>query len=607
MILQPIRHPIYVLLALALAGCSAGGDGDAPAPSSASSSVKVPVTETRAGTHYRVELASPVDGEPNVFEVFEPAQLQAGGIYPLVLQGEGFGDARIKTLTGFVERLVNAGYYVITIDHRGFGESGGQIRLQSPDFEGQNLIQILDWAEDLPGLKRRANGKMVVGSWGDSYGGLYQFLLAGADPQHRLRVLAPDITPHDIAEVTAPNGVLKSGYSLAVVAQGELSQVTNGQLLTRPGPGQDPVIYETVVMSALTNNMSDTARNFLRYHSPRYFCDGEPAGPQSFTLGVPDPRNVPPTPYEPLDVLLTQGMRDTFFNVNEALDNYRCIKATGGDVRLLTHETGHILPITITAVPGNLEEALDPFFAALSTPNFQDADKIGRRFCGSINIDDVQFAWFEEKLMGKTGAVDAALPTGNEICLSLAVSDAITVREVKRGGQEFPIDGSTPQLNSALGVAGAVLGNAAREALLATQPLYTAPAGGAIIAGLPTMDIELAGLSGQEMDTCPTPLSLAACDPILFLGIGHRKAGTTRWDLMDDQLTPVRGFGTHTGAMSAAGERLAEGDELALLIYGFHAQYPVTWSRDLLVPALNFSGNISLPLLPPGEIVRDGV
>jgi ABC-2 type transport system ATP-binding protein len=595
-----------LVLIVAIAGCSAG-DPVAPSAEDGSANVRVPVTETRAGGQYRVELASPVDGEPNVFEVFEPTQLVAGGVYPLVLQGEGFGDARITSRTGFVARLGDAGYYVITIDHRGFGESGGQIRLQSPDFEGRNLIQVLDWAEDLPGLKRRPNGKMVVGSWGDSYGGLYQFLLAGMDPQHRLRVLAPDITPHDIVEVTNPNDVLKSGYSLAVVAQGELSQVTNGQLLTRPGPGIDLAVYETVVTAALTNQLGDAGRNFLRYHSPRYFCDGEAAGPQEFILGTPDPRNVPPTPYEPLDVLLTQGVRDTFFPVNEALDNLRCIRATGGDVRLLTHETGHILPVSITAAPGNLEEALDPFFVALNPPNFQDADRIGQRFCGSIDLNDVQFAWFEEKLQGKAGAIDAVLPFGEEICWSLAVDDAITVREVKHGGQEFSVDASTPQLNSTLGVIGSVLGNGAREVLLATQPLYTAPVGGAILAGIPTLEIELTGLSGAELSACPTPLSVAACDPILFLGIGHRRVGATRWDLVDDQLTPLRGFGSHIGPMMAIGERLGQGDELALLVYGFHAQFPVTWSRDLLVPATRFNGVIRLPLLAPADIAREGV
>jgi ABC-2 type transport system ATP-binding protein len=269
-------------------------------------------------------------------------------------------------------------------------------------------------------------------------------------------------------------------------------------------------------------------------------------------------------------------------------------------VRLLTHQSGHILPV---ALPPDAESALDPFYVALTIPGFQDDG--GTRSCGAMNLDDVQFAWFEEKLQGKGGAVDAVLTSGSDVCLSLAEGDAIAVHNVKKGGENFEIDGSTPQLNSALGVAGAVLGNGAREALLATQPLHTVPAGGQIIAGIPTISFTMAGLSGLEQATCALPLGLPACDPILFLGIGHRKAGMERWDLVDDQLTPVRGFGEHNLEMTGIAERLE--DQLALLIYGFHAQYPVTWSRDLLVPALNFTGSVQLPLLQGSEIVRQGL
>ena len=178
---------------------------------------------------------------------------------------------------------------------------------------------------------------------------------------------------------------------------------------------------------------------------------------------------------------------------------------------------------------------------------------------------------------------------------------------MKVGGETFAIDSSLPQLNGELGIVGAVLGNAAREALLATQPLYEAPAGGAILAGIPTMSLRIAGLTGLEQAVCPTPLPIGACDPILYLGIGHRKNGTERWDLVDDQLTPLRGFGDHQERMTGVAERLEEGDELALLIYAFHAQFPITGSHDVLVPAVKLSGDVSLPLLAPSDIVRQGV
>jgi ABC-2 type transport system ATP-binding protein len=59
--------------------------------------------------------------------------------------------------------------------------------------------------------------------------------------------------------------------------------------------------------------------------------------------------------------------------------------------------------------------------------------------------------------------------------------------------------------------------------------------------------------------------------------------------------------------MSGIAERLGEGDEVALLVYGFHAQYPMTWSYDVLVPAVSLSGTVALPLLGPGDVLRDGV
>src|SRR4051794_14561259 len=90
---------LTLTLVLALCECSAGKSLSPPDVGNTVADVRVPVTETRAGDQYRVELAAPVDGEPNVFTVFEPTALVAGGIYPLVLQGEGFGDARINTRT----------------------------------------------------------------------------------------------------------------------------------------------------------------------------------------------------------------------------------------------------------------------------------------------------------------------------------------------------------------------------------------------------------------------------------------------------------------------------------------------------------------------------
>ncbi|MEK6806454.1 MAG: CocE/NonD family hydrolase [Pseudomonadota bacterium] len=604
-----------LLCAALITACNNSAPGKIGAgASTAHGNVTVPVTETRAGTQQHVVIPSPVDGLDVSFEMFEPDQLVAGESYPLILEGHGYSGTRREVREGFVARLTAAGYYVISIDQRGFGQSGGTVRSMSPDFEGQNLIAILDWAESLPGLRRRDDGSMRVGSYGSSYGGMYQMLLAAADPQQRLRVLAPDITPHDLVYALNPNNVVKSGWGLALVGAGEAgAQANNGVGQPRdpdPQGGQDPVLFEIVLGSTLANSFTESANNFFRYHSVKYFCDGVAAGSQSFMVGDPDPLAVPPNPYGKIDVLFTQGFRDTLFNFNDGLNNYNCLKARGGDVRLLTHQSGHILAVGPAGGGGlvplpvpSIEEPLDPFYAALTLPGFQDPGSA--RSCGAINLDDAQFAWFEEKLQDR-GNANSVITSGSNICLSLAEGDAVTLPTVKTGStepeDEFEVEGSIPQFSSALGVGGALLGNAAREALLATLPLYTAPAGGAILAGVPVMNLQLEGVSGIEPGTCPTPLSLAACDPIMFLGIGHRKAGSERWDLVDDQLTPMRSFGAHTDPMSGVAERLNEGDEVALLIYGFHAQFPVTWSRDVFVPAANLSGTLQLPILAPSEV-----
>ena len=611
-----MKTTLVVVLGAALLSACGGSDPLSGGSTDGGFHTTNPVMEARDGTVYRQEVAVESTGDTMVIQVFEPKRLEPGQTYPLVLHGHGYAGTRMKTADAFAQRLIDNGYYLISIDQRGFGESSGQARVMSPDFEGVNLVGVLDWAENLEGLRRHNDdGRMVVGSYGGSYGGMYQYLLAGTDPQQRLRVIAPESAPHDLSYSLHPNGVVKSGWASLLMVLGEAGGAIGGLTgLPNSGlaalinllPSQDPAVIEIVMQGILTNRFSESGINFLKYHSPSYFCEGMPAGEQNFTFGFPDPRSVPPRHFPKMDALITQGFRDTLFNFNEAFKNYECLKAQGGDVRLMTHQSGHILPVGLSTIPSppgmNLEQALDPFYAALNIPNFQGGEAVSTS-CGPIDFLELQFAWFEEKLQGKRGAVDAVMTGDTDVCLSLADQDAIAVEDVKVGGRPFQLDATTPQLNGPLGILGTVLGENAREALLATQPLYTVPAGGKIIAGIPTMSIELTGAAEGEGEICEAPAGFEQCDPILFVGIGHRKSGETRWDLIDDQLTPVRGFGGHDTVMTGIAERLAEGDQLALLVYGFHLQYPISWSRDLLLPVVRLSGSIQLPLLTDSGVL----
>ncbi|HZR35405.1 MAG TPA: CocE/NonD family hydrolase [Nevskia sp.] len=617
-----LRHSRLFPLFLSILLLQACGSSSAPLGSgNGGGGAGTPVAADRDGKIYAQSITSPI-GDTVVFQVFEPTHLKAGQTYPLVLNSHGYGGTRATAPNAMIQKLMDNGYYVISIDERGNGQSSGTVRVMDPDYEGQDLVAVLDWAERLEGLRRHGDGSMVVGSYGGSYGGMYQFLLMGADPKHRLHVLAPDITPHDLVYSLDENNVVKSGWGLALVAGGEAgvfeadpATALTG-LLTRTASGQsplrqDPTIVESLTDAALYNAFTPTAQNFFKYHSVSYFCDGLPPGPQAWTLpvSVPDSFKVAPTPFPQADVLLSQGIQDSLFNFNNGYANYQCLKARGGDVRLISHQGGHILPVSLASVPlppgSNLQDALDPFYAALNPPEFQGPS--GAEACGGITVADADFAWFQEKLQGIAGAIDKVLTTGSDFCISLADKDAIQVHAVKHGGTSYTIASTTPQLNSLLGVVGSLLGGDIRQALLAVQPLYTAPADDSLVAGIPTLSVTMANPLGASPSSCNNPLNVGGCDPIFFFGIGYLASGSSDWKLVDAQLTPLRGFGDHAVDMNGIGIRLKKGDQLGLLIYAYHTQYPITWSRDIAVPAATISGTVQLPVLDAADVVRQGV
>lgn len=668
-------------LSLALAGCGGSGSTDTSQPAAQNGPAtptqaaaadpvdttvppRVAVTDTRPGKVYDQVIHVTKTGDDIAITVMEPSQLAAGKSYPLVLHGHGYGGHRSHTPDAFQQRLRNHGFYVISIDQRGFGESSGNVRVMSPDYEGQDLVAVLDWAENLPGLARRDNGKMRVGSYGGSYGGMYQYILAGTDPQQRLTVIAPDIAPYDLAYSLDPQGVPKTGWAIFLATSGELPltnlfgsdapQVLANFLANRLNPPnlvrQDPTVLETLARGALVNHIPTTSLNFLHYHSLAYFCEGRPPLPEDgFILGQPDPEKVAASGLPKIDALLTQGFRDTLFNFNEAYHSYQCLSQLGGDVRLLTHQSGHILPLSLESIP-NWDQYAGWFYDVLRLPGFQQAG--GSRNCGNTNLDDVTFDWFMTKLKGKKALLTRDLPSGQLNCLSLAESDAIGVKQVTVGGTAFDIDHDTPAFSGIAGSVTSLLGRPARKLLKQTQVLYTAPASGMVLAGIPTLDVTVTslipglhsclkpakllrlgdlgdvvkrllptddlGALGDSVDTLlgvvagvtdilDAPALPLACDPVYFLALGKKRPKDQKWTLIDDQITPLRGFGEHHIQMNGVATRLQPGEQVALMIFGFNLQFPLSLSRDPLVIAATLNGQVKLPLLTANDIAMQGL
>src|SRR5689334_4128632 len=139
------------------------------------------------------------------------------GAVPAVLLAHGFGGTKMSVASD-AESLADRGYAVLTWTARGFGTSGGQIHLDSPDYEVKDAQRLLDWLAARPEVVKDAPGDPRVGVVGGSYGGALALMLAGAD--RRVDAIVPQITWNDLATAFIPQsagvrttGVFKKGWA----------------------------------------------------------------------------------------------------------------------------------------------------------------------------------------------------------------------------------------------------------------------------------------------------------------------------------------------------------------------------------------------------------
>lgn len=558
------------------------------------------------GRSYQVVIPSRVDNEPISFQVFEPDVFDCQQGHALILEGHGYsgsrqteksGDSAVAQSTGLVN-LTSTGYAVISIDQRGSGDSGGTVRVMDPDFEGQDLVAIVDWAEQhLDYLKYRDNN-LLLGGIGSSYGGGFQMLLLAIDPSQRFDAIVPEITWHDLSYSLAPNDVVKSYWALALGALGDAA--TQGS--------QDPFIRAALLEGSATGLMPEALLPFLRYHSPSYFCDNPttievgdegsvadfvlgsllsniPLTAGSYRVGTPTRKALPK-----VDALIFQGPRDDLFNLNEAYKNYQCLQRAGGDVRLLSYEFGHgLLAPDLGLVQQTIEAQTLP---------------IGRN-CGSVDANQAAVAWFNEKLLGK-GSANTVITTERDICLSLTQNDAVALPTMPEGGQTFPI-----VLPGGLPVPVPVT---LAQLVPTIVPLTTITNTTEVIGGIPKLNITVGRgnemLDGLCQSSVEPLLRLGSCDSTVFVGLGviPLAAKGTRLplvpELIDEQVLPIRGFGSFELDMVGVGERLVAGDQLVLMIYGNQQAFVATSARDLTTAVVTVSGSVSVPML--GDLPRVG-
>ncbi|WP_353176929.1 CocE/NonD family hydrolase [Salinisphaera sp. T5B8] len=576
---------------------SLGGGGDTP-PVSANLYCDEDAPAQAADSRDAITQSTAIDGTTIdvAMTLYTPA-LEAGECAPLIVQSHGFGGSRITDLDDVPDdanaselatrEAWKAGYFVVSFDQRGFGETGGSVKVENPDFEGRDTRAVIDYAvAELGGHLAYRRGDPVIGALGLSYGGGFQLVASGIDP--RIDAIVPAATWYDLTYSLAPNDTPKTVWLDLLVLLG----------VTGAEGALDPFLYEGF-LQAQFGSISDDILDEVRGNGLNAFCDG--LRPSE---GVPR-----------VDAFIVQGVNDTLFNMNEAVRNAQCLRAAGNDVRLLVQRTGHILPL-FQAVQGAFGFDLDP-----------------RVVCGNATYDTSErmLSFLDEKLRGVP-----ARPAIDANCFVQDDTHGIVTDDIPIGGARYSIPATTlttgpvvetvvnvlqglqvngspllPTIAESLGMTVANLFDTL-EALLTNPAEIDSVLTDEVLQLLPPELLNELTAPSRELFlfTADQPMTLAgipmadlqldstADDAIVFVGLGVKRRGETRIDLINTQVAPLRGHsdGNYAQPLVGVSTHLQAGDEVYLMAYGFHNQYYLSFNR--LPRVVTLSGAVDLPLLP---------
>ncbi len=116
--------------------------------------------------------------------------------------------------------LRNAGYNVVTWDPRGEYFSGGQLQIDSPDYEARDVSAIISWVATQPEVKLDGDPTNLdpprMGMVGASYGGGIQLVTAATD--HRVDAIVPTIAWNSLTSSLYKAQSFKSGWGTLLSA-----------------------------------------------------------------------------------------------------------------------------------------------------------------------------------------------------------------------------------------------------------------------------------------------------------------------------------------------------------------------------------------------------
>jgi ABC-2 type transport system ATP-binding protein len=261
---------------------------------------------------------------PIVISIYQPAGASVAKPAPVILHSHGWGGSRTTSDTAFRTEL-DRGYGVVSIDQRGFGESGGKANVEDPDLEGNDVIAVIDHVASLDWVAKD-NGDPndpVLFAMGGSYGGGYQFVGALKEVRDtgrtRFNALAPEITWFNLSESLAPSKVVRSAWTVALYAAGAANIVE--------------YVHPAFAYGASTGQWPDGTVDVVHNLDAEFFEHG-PSGfvARGELLDIP--------------VLIGQGTSDNLFNLNQGWKNFeQTLTPAARDRSLFVgYNGGHVLP-----------------------------------------------------------------------------------------------------------------------------------------------------------------------------------------------------------------------------------------------------------------------
>jgi ABC-2 type transport system ATP-binding protein len=266
------------------------------------------------------------DGTPIVASFFRAHGLTPGERAPTVLVGHGWGGgryARDDETSGVGESLgpaplLRRGYNVLSWDARGFGESGGTVRVDSPDWEARDVRRLITFVARKKVAELDGRQDPRVGMAGGSYGGAIQLNTAAID--RRVDAIVPGIAWHSLLTSLNKRDAPKGGWGAFLYGVGVPTSLTGG-VLGRAGLQTGtlhPQVTSAFANGVLTGGLSDSNKRFFKTR-----------GPGRLVRRIDAP------------TLLVQGTVDTLFTLQEAVTNYRVLRRAGTPVKMFWFCGGH--------------------------------------------------------------------------------------------------------------------------------------------------------------------------------------------------------------------------------------------------------------------------